>query len=113
MAILSRHWQKYRIIYYIQGRKIGFGTHVPVPVAQSSAESYYNAACTAGMYLANFRMLIHELLNKDTDIVPEEAPPIILDINYDVCMANNGKDSKHNRPISRRVYFVRNFEKCK
>ena len=24
-------------------------THVPVPVAQSSAESEYNAACTAGM----------------------------------------------------------------
>ena len=31
------------IIFY-QGGKIEHGTHVPVPVAQSSAESEYNAA---------------------------------------------------------------------
>ena len=57
------------IIFY-QGGPIDHGTHVPVPVAQSSAETEYNASCTAGMALAHFRMLIHELLNKDTDIVP-------------------------------------------
>ena len=28
-------------------------------------------------------------------------------------MANNGKDTKHNRHISSRVNFVRNGEKCK
>ena len=37
-------------------------------------------------------MVIHELLNKDPDIVPEEDPPIILDSKSAVCMANNGKD---------------------
>ena len=37
-------------------------------------------------------MLIHELLNKDPYIVQEEAPLVILDIKYAVCMANNGKD---------------------
>ena len=58
---------------------IDHGTHVSVPVAQSSAESEYNADCTAGTALANFRMLIRELLNKDPDIVPEEAPLIVLD----------------------------------
>ena len=36
------------IIFY-QGVPIDHGTHVPGPVAQSSAESEYNAACTAGM----------------------------------------------------------------
>ena len=46
------------IIFY-QGGPIDHGTHVPVPVSQSSAESEYNAACTAGMALAHFRMLIH------------------------------------------------------
>ena len=56
------------IIFY-QGGKIDHGTHVPVPVSQSSAESEYNLACTAGMALAHFRMLIHEFLNKDPDIV--------------------------------------------
>ena len=36
------------IIFY-QGGPIDHGTHVPGPVAQSSAEIEYNAACTAGM----------------------------------------------------------------
>ena len=65
------------IIFY-QGGPIDHGTHVPVPVSQSSAESEYNASCTAGMALAHFRMLIHELLNKDPEMVPEEAPLIAL-----------------------------------
>ena len=52
------------IIFY-QGGPIDHGTHVPVPVAQSSAESEYNSACTAGMALSHFRMLVHELLNED------------------------------------------------
>ena len=47
------------IIFY-QGGPIDHGTHVPGPVAQSSSESEYNAACTAGMALAHFMKLIHE-----------------------------------------------------
>ena len=46
------------IIFY-QGGPIDHGTYVPGPVAQSSAESEYNSACTAGMALAHFRILIH------------------------------------------------------
>ena len=65
------------------------------------------------MYLAHFRMLIHELLNNYPYIVPEEVSLIILDIKSDVCMANNGKDTKHTRHIYRRVHFVRNCEKWK
>ena len=67
----------YIILY--KGGPIDHGTHVPGPVAQSSAESEYNSECTAGMALAHFRMLIHELLNKDPYIVPEEDPLIVLD----------------------------------
>ena len=48
------------------------------------------------MALAHFRMLIHELLNKDPDIVPEVAPLILLDIKSAMCMAKNGKYTKHN-----------------
>ena len=51
------------IIFYQCGT-IDHGIHVTGPVAQSSAEIEYNAACTAGMALAHFRMLIHELLNE-------------------------------------------------
>ena len=95
------------IIFY-QGGTIDHGTHVPGPVAQSSSESENNAACTAEMALANFRMLIHELLNKDPDIVPEEAPLVSFDSKSAMCMAKNGKDTKHKRHISRRMNFVRN-----
>ena len=44
------------------------------------------------MALAHFRMLIHELLKKDPDIVPEETPLIFLDSKSAMCMAKNGKD---------------------
>ena len=63
------------------------------------------------MTLARFRMLIHEFLNKDTYIVPEEAPLIVLDSKSDIFMANNGKYTKHTRHITRRMNFVRNGEK--
>ena len=66
------------IIFYQDG-PIDHGTHVPGPVDQSSGESEYTSACTSGMALAHFRMLIHELLNKDIDMVLEEAPLIVLD----------------------------------
>ena len=58
-------------------------------------------------------MLINELLNKGPDIVPEEAPLIVLDSKSTMCMANNGKDTKHTRHIARRMHFLRNRKKCK
>ena len=100
------------IIFY-QGGPIYHGTHVPVPVAKSSAESEYNSACTAGIALAHFRMIIYEFLDKDTDIVPEEDPLIVLGSKSAMCMSNNGKDIKHTRHVARKIYFVRNGEKCK
>ena len=79
MAFSDSSWQDcpdtristgaYIILY--QGGPIDHVTHVPGTVAQSSAESEYNAECTAGMALAHFRMLINKLLNKDPDIFPE------------------------------------------
>ena len=66
------------IIFYQSG-PIDHGPHVPVPVEESSAESEYNAECTAGMALAHFSMLVHELLNEDPDIVSKEYSLIVLD----------------------------------
>ena len=83
------------IIFY-QGGTIDHGTHVPVPVAQSSAESEYNAEFTSEMALAHFRMLVHELLNDDPYMVPKEAPLIVLNSKSAMCTVNNGKDTKHN-----------------
>ena len=95
------------IIFY-QGGPIDHGTYVPVPVAQSSAESEYNAAYTAGMALSHFRILVHGLLNEDPDMVPKEATLIVLDSTSVLCMSKNGKDTKHTRHIARRMNFVRN-----
>ena len=46
-------------------------------------------------------------------MVPKEAPLIVFDSKYAMCMAKNGKYTKHTRHIARRMNFVRNGEKCK
>ena len=58
-------------------------------------------------------MLIHELLNKDPDIFPEEDPLIVLDSKSTMCMAKNDKDTKHTRHIATIMHLVSNGEKCK
>ena len=65
------------------------------------------------MALAHFRMLVHELLNEDPDIVPKEAPLIVLDSKSAMCMDKNGKDTKHTIHIARIMHLVRNGDKCK
>ena len=57
-------------------------------------------------------MLIHEFLNKDPDIVPEEASLVVFDSKSAMWMANNGKDTKHTRHIASRMHLVRNVEQC-
>ena len=88
------------IIFYMGG-PVDHSTHVPGPVAQSSAESEYNSACTSGMALSHFRMMNSELEGKDPDELPSDPPPIILDSKAGVNMSKNGKDSKHTRHIAR------------
>ena len=46
-------------------------------------------------------------------MVPEEDTLMVLDSKSAMCMANNGKDTKHTRHIARIMHFVRNGEKCK
>ena len=65
------------------------------------------------MALAHFRILIHEFVNKDPDIVTDEDPLIVLDSKSAMCVAKNGKDTKHTRHIARRMHFIRNREKFK
>ena len=65
------------------------------------------------MALAHFIMLIHELLNKDPDIVPEEAPLIVLDSKSSMFMYKNVKDTKHTRHIAIRMNFLRNRENAR
>ena len=65
------------------------------------------------MSVSYFRVLIHKLLKKDSDIVPKEALPTIFDSKSSLCMTNQGSDTKHTSHIARRVYFVKNCENCK
>ena len=59
---------------------------------------------------AHFRMLINDLWNKDPDVDPEHEPLIILDSKSDICMAKNGKETKHTKQIVRRMHFLINVE---
>ena len=109
MNFSDSSWQDYpetgrsigAYILFYKGGPIDNGTHVPGPVAQSSSESEYNGACTAGISLAHFMILINKLLNKYPHIFPEEAPLIVLDSKYAMCMDKNGNDTKHTKHISR------------
>ena len=87
-------------------------THIKGLVSQYSVESEYNAACNAGIAPENFRMLNNELLNKDPYVVPEQAPLVILDRKSAICVANNYKDTKQTRHISRITIFKRKCEYC-
>ena len=97
------------IVFY-QGGPIDHCTHVTCPGAQSSSESEYNAECTAGMALPHFRMINNEFINKDTYVVPEQVPLIILYSKSYIYMTNNGKDTKHTKHIPKIMNFARNGE---
>ena len=86
-------------------------THVPGQVAHFSSESEYIEACTTGMDLSHFIIIINSLTNKETYVAQEQSPEIILDSRQSLCMAKNGKSTKHSRNVSRRICLVRNGEK--
>ena len=58
------------------------------------------------MASTHFIMLNHEFLNKDQDIVPEEAPLIVLYSKSAMCMAKNGKDTKHTPDTLQGEYIL-------
>ena len=95
---------------FYQGVPIDHWINIPSPVDQSSYEVEYNTTWTAAIDIAHFSILIIELFNNDPDVVPEQEHLIILDIKSAICMANNNKESKHTRHISRRINFIRNGE---
>ena len=64
---------------FYQGGPTDHCTYFPGPVSQYSYESKYNSECTAGIALANSRVLNNEVFNKDQDVVPEQSPLITLD----------------------------------
>ena len=49
-------------------------------------------------------------MNKDQDVVPKQAPLIILDSKSAVCIDKNGKYTEHTRHIAIMIHFLRNGE---
>ena len=60
------------------------------------------------MELAHFKMINNEPINKDPDVFPEQVPLIILVGKSAVCVAKNGKATKHPKTITRRMHLVIN-----
>ena len=84
-------------IVFNQGWPIDNCTNVPGPIRKSSTESDSNESCTSVMTLSRFRVVNKQLLNKDKDVVIEQASLIILYSKSLVCISNNGKNTNHKR----------------
>ena len=94
-----------RTLYFI---KVGQSTMAHMfqdQFPKPGTEIEHNATCTTGMDLTHFRMLIFGFLNKDPDIVSDEASLIILDIKSSVCIDKNDNYTKHTRHIAIIVIF--------
>ena len=63
------------------------------------------------MALPNFIMLINELLNKDPDLVSDEAPLIVLDSKSDMCMSKNGNDTNTHKAHCKQNAFLKEWRK--
>ena len=107
----------YKIFY--RGGLIEWSSSLPIPIANSSAESEYMAACSACMSMTHLSMLIYDLDNlgkKDYDpyYTPRDSPNILMvDNSATVKMAQNFKPSKYTRHIERRFHYVRYGQKEK
>ena len=97
-------------IVFFQGGPNYHCTHFSSPISQWSAESDHNAAWTSVMDLAHFIMLNNEVKNKDTYVVPEPEPLIILDVKSAKWMVKNDKYTKLTINISKIMNLVRNGE---
>jgi len=100
-----------KIFYY--GGLIEWTSNMPTPVAQSSAEAEYMAACAACMAMSHLSMVVYDLEHlgsKEYDKyhTPKTSPNILLvDNDATVNMAKNFKPTKRNRHIERRFHYVR------
>jgi hypothetical protein len=101
-------------IIYCQGGIVHARSHVPIPIAMSSAESEYVSACSACMAASHLRMLLYDYKHLGTKNYSKVnqmlaiAPSILMvDNQAAVQMGMNDKLTKLTRHISRRYHYVR------
>ncbi|MCP4459939.1 MAG: Ty1/Copia family ribonuclease HI, partial [Cytophagales bacterium] len=105
-------------IFY-QGGLIEWASTMPMPIANSSAEAEYMAACLTCMAMTHLSMVVYDLENlgnKDYDKfhTPRNSSNILMiDNKAAVSMAENFKPSKNNRHIERRFHYVRHGQEEK
>jgi KUP system potassium uptake protein len=98
-----------------QGGVVAANSHVPTPVAMSSAEAEYMSACAASMNASVIRMLLYDMRYLGTPDYksvedPAHFPPSILcvDNSAAITMSKSPKLTKKTRHIARHFHFVRN-----
>jgi hypothetical protein len=101
-------------LVYCQGGYVHAKSHIPVPVAMSSAESEYMSACSACMAASHVRMLLYDYKHLGTERYSkvnqmiDMAPSILMvDNQAAVQMGMNDRLTKLTRHISRRYHYVR------
>ena len=99
---------------FCQGGYIHAKSHMPIPVAMSSAEAEYMSACSGGMAAAHAQMLLYDYKHLGTDHYSKAeqmlsiAPCVLMvDNQAAVQMSMNDKLNKLTRHISRRFHYVR------
>jgi hypothetical protein len=99
---------------FVQGGYVQAKSHVPQPVAMSSAEAEYMSAASGSMTSAHVRMILYDhkyLGTKRYDVmkqVLDMAPSILMvDNQAAVQMSMNDKLTKLTRHIARRFHYVR------
>jgi hypothetical protein len=92
------------VITYMGGI-VDHSSHMPDPVALSSAEADYNAGCVAFMAASYLRIMLCEF----EGIKDEEKPAtmIYFDSKSAIAMGANYKDTKHTRRFMQRFHYVR------
>jgi len=88
---------------------------MPTPVAMSTSEAEYMAACSATMATAqHIRVLLYDMLylgtkqwRESTQRLPSIPAILMIDNEATVQIAKNGKLTRKTRHIERRFHFVR------
>ncbi|MGH7954439.1 MAG: reverse transcriptase domain-containing protein [Gloeomargaritales cyanobacterium] len=95
------------LVFY-QGGVVDHSSFIPEPVAMSSGEAEYNAACVTCMATSHIRMIVNEMSSLNcADPQKQEPVLIILDNEAAICMSKSLKDTKRTRHIDRRIHYVR------
>jgi hypothetical protein len=101
------------LVFY-QGGIVAANSHVPIPVAMSSAEAEYMAACAASMNAAVIRSLLYDMRYLGTreyrmieDKINFQPAILCVDNAAAVAMSQTPKLTKKTRHIARHFHFVR------